>query len=452
LRPGAPLVAPELVLADKLAEYAEILERRLAGSSNRTKAAGKLVTIALQKRLLSSIEAFARTLAVHIRHAPKAAPATRPAEAPSQTTFLDDSGETDDDLTEEQAVELDEVAVARATKAGASADDARAKVLLADMTSIADGARDLPDAKIRAIVDWIRKNQCPDLPKPGAKRSGAAKWLPPRPLPAAKGEEPQLFKGAVLIFTEYAHTKDYLVHQLEAALAGTELARGSSRCTAGCRRRTGSRSSRSSTTPGTRCGSSSARGARARRADRRPSGGRRDPSRERSTGRECLRSASPLPTAQSPAPGAAGPSPAPCASTAPAASAAVPNAASAAVPNAASAAASHCASVPRLRGSPPRSRADSLATPASPARRGGGTVLHLRPSATTGHILPPRRGASAHARGSARGALRTGRARQLTPGFPSYRASVDLAAPWRSGGHHPPLGLTTPLALASTAP
>ena len=127
------------MLADKLAEYAEILERRLAGSSNRTKAAGKLVTIALQKRLLSSIEAFARTLAVHVRnrrgrssdegsdeggggyepdHLPRHAESARP----SSTTKA-----ADDDLTEEQTVELDEVAVARATKAGASADDARAK-------------------------------------------------------------------------------------------------------------------------------------------------------------------------------------------------------------------------------------------------------------------------------------------------------------------------------------
>jgi SNF2-related domain len=146
-----PEGTPELVLASMLAEYTDILERRLAGSSNRTKAAGKLVTVALQKRLLSSVEAFARTLAVHRRNAGKTAP-TPSAQAPSSTSpqvgFLDDAGETDDDLTEEQAAELDEVGVARATKAGASAeDDARAKKLLDEMTAIADGARDLPDAK-----------------------------------------------------------------------------------------------------------------------------------------------------------------------------------------------------------------------------------------------------------------------------------------------------------------
>ena len=213
-----PKDTPELVLAEKLAEYTDILERRLAGSSNRTKAAGKLVTIALQKRLLSSVEAFARTLAVHRRNAAKTAPtpaASAPLATSNQVSFLDGAGETEDDLTEEQAAELDELGVARATKAGASAeDDARAKKLLEEMTSIADGARALPDAKIGAIVDWIRKNQCPDL----------RKWSPPRLLQAPPGEEPVVFKGALLIFTEYAHTKDYLVHQLEAALAGTDLA------------------------------------------------------------------------------------------------------------------------------------------------------------------------------------------------------------------------------------
>lgn len=228
-----PVDTPELMLAQKLAEYSDLLERRLAGSNNRTKAAGKLVTIALQKRLLSSVEAFARTLAVHRRNAAKTAPvpAGKAPDAPSPQVALplEDPRDTGDDLTEEQTVDLDEVEIARATRAGASAEeDARAKRLLDEMTSIAEGARDLPDQKIRALVDWIRQNQCPDLPiieaKPGGKHSASPKWLPPRLLPAAREEDRVLFKGALLIFTEYAHTKDYLVNQLTAALAGTDQA------------------------------------------------------------------------------------------------------------------------------------------------------------------------------------------------------------------------------------
>jgi ERCC4-related helicase len=221
-----PANAPELALAEKLAEYGEILERRLAGATNKVKAAGQLVTVALQKRLLSSIEAFAKTLSVHRRNTLKkldkltkeAAVAPVPEAPTSQASLF---GVTDEeDLPEEQAAELDDLEVARATRAGASAqDDARARCLLDEMTDIAERARDLPDAKIRAIVDWIRKNQCPDLPLDGDKPKGTPKWLPPR-----KNANGEPFKRALLVFTEYADTKSYLVNQLEALLACTDRA------------------------------------------------------------------------------------------------------------------------------------------------------------------------------------------------------------------------------------
>ncbi|MFO0762566.1 MAG: DISARM system SNF2-like helicase DrmD [Byssovorax sp.] len=198
---------PELALFDKLAEYTDILASRLARENNRTKAAGKLVTIRLQTRLLSSIEAFARTLAVHRRNAAKKLLAgAPPAEAePAQRSLLDD----DADLTEEQAAEIDDVEVARATKAGASAaDDARAAVLLDEMTELAARARDLPDAKVQSLVAWIRENQCPGLPPLGEKAKSKLPWLPRR----------------VILFTEATDTKNYLVRQLEMAIAGTDRA------------------------------------------------------------------------------------------------------------------------------------------------------------------------------------------------------------------------------------
>ncbi|MCC7539363.1 MAG: SWF/SNF helicase family protein, partial [Deltaproteobacteria bacterium] len=206
-----PPDAPELVLAEKLAEYSEILERRLSGSTNKLKAAGKLVAIALQKRLLSSIEAFAKTLAVHRRNSSKklaqaVATPTPDAAAPRVLPLVgeDDEGE---DLAEAQVLELQDIEVARATKAGASAeDDARARVLLGEMTDIAEQHRGAADAKVRALITWIREHQCLGLPS--ATTEGAAKWLPRR----------------VLIFTEYTDTKNYLVNQLEAAIAGTDRA------------------------------------------------------------------------------------------------------------------------------------------------------------------------------------------------------------------------------------
>jgi ERCC4-related helicase len=67
------------------------------------------------------------------------------------------------------------------------------------MSAIAAEARGQPDAKVMALLAWIRKHQCSE--------KGA--WLPRR----------------ILIFTEYVDTKTYLVAQLEAAF-GQDRARG----------------------------------------------------------------------------------------------------------------------------------------------------------------------------------------------------------------------------------
>src|SRR5690606_33633898 len=40
---------------------------------------------------------------------------------------------------------------------------ARARELLVEMLRIADAARHQPDAKARALVHWIRQNQCPGV-------------------------------------------------------------------------------------------------------------------------------------------------------------------------------------------------------------------------------------------------------------------------------------------------
>jgi superfamily II DNA/RNA helicase len=213
-----PTDAPELVLAEKLAQYSDVLDRRLSGAGNRAKGFGRLVSVALQKRLLSSVEAFARTLAVHRRNAAKSIAAALPktSDPPLALSLFEE--ESDEDISDEAAAEVEDAEVARATRAGASIeDDGNAKKLLNDMSSIAEAARDRPDAKIVALLDWIRANQCPDLPKPGEKVKARLKWNPPRR--AANGEP---FKAALLIFTEYADTKNYLKNQLEAVLGQEE--------------------------------------------------------------------------------------------------------------------------------------------------------------------------------------------------------------------------------------
>jgi DNA-binding transcriptional regulator YiaG len=64
---GLPPDAPELELSRLLDEYRTVREERHAGTSSKAQAAAGLLVVGLQQRLLSSVEAFARTLAVHRR-------------------------------------------------------------------------------------------------------------------------------------------------------------------------------------------------------------------------------------------------------------------------------------------------------------------------------------------------------------------------------------------------
>src|SRR5438874_11462060 len=62
---GLPDDAPELLLSRLLDEYRTAREERLANTTRRAQAAAGLLVVGLQQRLLSSIEAFARSLKVH---------------------------------------------------------------------------------------------------------------------------------------------------------------------------------------------------------------------------------------------------------------------------------------------------------------------------------------------------------------------------------------------------
>src|SRR5712691_9453416 len=60
-----PEDAPELALSRLLDEYRTAREERFASTTRRAQAAAGLLVVGLQQRLLSSIEAFARSLKVH---------------------------------------------------------------------------------------------------------------------------------------------------------------------------------------------------------------------------------------------------------------------------------------------------------------------------------------------------------------------------------------------------
>ena len=225
---GLPDDAPELELSRLLDEYRTAREQRYASESNRVRFAAGLMVVGLQQRLLSSIEAFARSLKVHRqtvqRHGDKAHEA---ADDPHPALRLDDdqppaflspvdaddergewtSEEADAD-EEAQIAQID--AVSRPSADPEAAAWAREQRLLDRMEKIAEHARHLPDAKARRLIDWIRQHQCPDLPAFGQ---------------SAAGPPPTWTERRVLIFTENREgTKRHLKSILEQAVEGTDRA------------------------------------------------------------------------------------------------------------------------------------------------------------------------------------------------------------------------------------
>ncbi|MCC7178691.1 MAG: helicase [Acidobacteria bacterium] len=197
---GLPPDAPELELPKLLDDYKAAREERLKDAPKSVQNASSLVLCSLQKRLLSSIEAFAMTLKVHrkafeaVAAKAVAAPAVALAPARLSTPALrellespdadDERAETSEDEVSEQEAAAIEAATA-GTMLGTGADPfAAERALLARMTEVAESARGLSDARVKYLVDWIRAH--PD--------------------------------DRVLVFTEYADTKRYLERRLRAQL------------------------------------------------------------------------------------------------------------------------------------------------------------------------------------------------------------------------------------------
>ena len=219
---------PELVLSRLLDEYRSAREQRYASESNRVRFAAGLMAVGLQQRLLSSIEAFARSLKVHRetvqRHWDKA---HEPASDPHPALHLDDEqapgfltpADADDERAgwaPEEADADEEAQIAQIDAASRPAADpeaaawAREQRLLDQMEKIAEDSRHLPDAKTRRLIDWIRQHQCPELPAFGQPAT-----RPP----------PMWTERRVLIFTENREgTKRYLKSILEQAIEDTDRA------------------------------------------------------------------------------------------------------------------------------------------------------------------------------------------------------------------------------------
>ncbi|HEY3352938.1 MAG TPA: DISARM system SNF2-like helicase DrmD, partial [Polyangia bacterium] len=182
--------APELELGRMLQEYSRLMRPQ--------KGRGQLVFINLQKRLLSSIEAFTRTLRLHEKSV-----GAGTAHTALQLT-LDEAGDGDEYGLEDEALEDAAAADVVASSAEVQRPEGRARQLLADMIRLAEEYRGAPDAKTMALLEWIRQHQCPAV-KLGGADGRKAEWTDRR----------------VLIFTEYGDTKRYLWQVLSTAVQGT---------------------------------------------------------------------------------------------------------------------------------------------------------------------------------------------------------------------------------------
>ena len=221
---GLPETAPELVLSQLLDEYRTAREGRHAKASKRAQAAAGLLVVGLQQRLLSSIEAFARSLKVHRqtveRHWRKTQQeGTESTSRPAQDELFTQPADANDDRAEwtDEEMEAEEAAqTERLTNAAEDESDRDAALweheqkLLDRMEMVADEYRQLPDAKADRLIDWIRENQCPGLPPYGMKPSGA---------------RPRWNNRRVLIFTENRQgTKFYLKNILDNAIEYSDRA------------------------------------------------------------------------------------------------------------------------------------------------------------------------------------------------------------------------------------
>jgi superfamily II DNA or RNA helicase len=212
---GLPEESAELKLTGLLDEYRRLREDRLTEESKRTQAAAALLTIGLQQRLLSSVEAFARTLRVHRRTLEKQRAARTASTPPPSPNLFDLAGGgvgSDDEratLEPEALAREEDAHVAAATVAGFQTGPDAAEVrLLDEMTRLAEAACGQPDARVHKLVDWIRERMCPAAAVPGQPRGKDSHWTDTR----------------VIVFTEYEDTLRYLREQLDAAIAGTDRA------------------------------------------------------------------------------------------------------------------------------------------------------------------------------------------------------------------------------------
>lgn len=179
--PLQPADCPEVEASRLLAEYTDLTKPK--------RGRGQLVFINLQKRLLSSLEAFHRTLNAH---------AARIGDSSKQTELFARPADEDDDPhgVDDEQRDAEDAAEIASVSAQLLSPQGRARELLDKLLDLARRHRFRPDAKVEWLRQWIDNELCP-----------GKTWNDRR----------------VILFTEYGDTMRYWQKTLGAALENTPL-------------------------------------------------------------------------------------------------------------------------------------------------------------------------------------------------------------------------------------
>jgi len=217
-----PEDTPELKWARDLQAYWKLRQARLIqqGANKRQTMAAKLPIILLQKRLLSSLSAFRDTLEVHFTALKSVYSCSkRVLEMSDDELFR--LGDHEHSYSAEEDEDIDEVSDE------VRAEDVKARLQRAEQGTVKEPellkpeldflkkllaevkALDLiqhKDPKLGEIIKWLQEHVCEQikLGKKGGSRVTSAEWK----------------KRRLIIFTEYADTKDYLMSALNYLIYG----------------------------------------------------------------------------------------------------------------------------------------------------------------------------------------------------------------------------------------
>ena len=193
---------PEITLSKYLQEYKEAKEDRMKDAKARSKASAGLVLIGLQQRLLSSPEAFSKTLRVHKKSFESNIKTHKKGKSFDVENYklITEGVDQDSDLAEIDEVGLQNIEDKLMDELTLFSNEdieetkiEREKKILDKMMTLADKARYQKDGKITYLIKWIEDNIYLEKNK----------WSDLR----------------VIIFTEYEDTKNYIKNQLESLLA-----------------------------------------------------------------------------------------------------------------------------------------------------------------------------------------------------------------------------------------